>query len=132
MRFLRGEHSADVVVAFLPGDLAAQMPTLSTDIRLGSEYAKKVWEKHHLGHDELGLIQTIVDNGWCTKTRPGSLEFLFVRDQGPHTHYLLAVKSARSGRETWIATIYRTNEQEVRRRLKKARKDGQLIRSHTW
>jgi hypothetical protein len=63
IRFLKGGISNVAVVAFLPGDLAALMPTLSTDVRIDSDYARKIWEKHRLGHEAVGLVQTMISSG---------------------------------------------------------------------
>jgi hypothetical protein len=80
IRFLRGGMMRVAVVAFLPGELAARMPTLSTDVRIDRDYARKIWERHRLGHEDLGLIQPIIDHGWCTKSRQNALDFIFVTE----------------------------------------------------
>jgi hypothetical protein len=133
MRFLKGGMMNVAVVAFLPGDLAARMPTLSTDVRIDGDYARKIWEKHRLGHEALGLVQVMIDSGWCTKTRPNRLDFMYVdTGGGPPKHYVLGLKSAKAGQETWVTTLHPTNEKEIRRRLKRAKEAGVLIRAATW
>jgi len=132
IRFLSGGMKNIAVVAFLPGDLAAVMPTLSTDIRIDGDYARKIWEKHRLGHSALGLIQRIIDDGWVTKSRPNQLDFLYVHDVALPRHYILGIKAAKGGQETWITTLHPTDENETRRRLRRAREKNQLIRSHKW
>ncbi|HQT64280.1 MAG: hypothetical protein B7Z75_08615 [Acidocella sp. 20-57-95] len=133
IRFLRGGTVNVQVVAFLPGDLAAQMPTLSTDVRIDGAYAKKLWEKHHLGHEALGVIQSMINRGWCTKTRPNQLDFLYVDSSGRQPkRYVLGVKSAKSGQETWLTTLHLTDELEMRRRLSRAKQKGQMIRTAVW
>ena len=132
IRFLRGQGPSVAVVAFLPGDLAARVPTLSTEVRLGRDYAKKIWEKHRLGHEHLGLIQPMIDDGWCTKSRADGLDFLYVDDRRRPARYILGIKGAKRGHETWVTTLYAVNEDEVRRRLRRANKEGTLIRSHRW
>jgi len=132
IRFLSGGMNNTAVVAFLPGDLAAFMPTLSTDVRLSGDYARKVWEKHHLGHETFGLLQTIINDGWVTKSRPNQLDFLFVHDVGQPKHYILGIKAAKGGQETWVTTLHPTDEKETRRRLRRAKEKNLLIRSHKW
>jgi hypothetical protein len=132
IRFLSGGMVPVAVVAFLPGDLAAQMPTLSTDVRLRSDYAKKIWEKHRLGHEALGLIQPMINRGWCTKSRQNELDFLYVDDRALPRHYVLGLKAARHGQETWVTTLHPTNQREIRRRLQRARETDTLIRTHVW
>jgi hypothetical protein len=89
MRFLQGGAGNIRVVAFLPGALASRMPTLSTDVRLDGDYARKIWEKHRLGHEALGLIQTIIDHGWCTASRPHQLDFLYVFNDPKPRYFVL-------------------------------------------
>jgi hypothetical protein len=132
MRFLSGGQANVRTVAFLPGDLAARIPALSTDILLDGEYARKIWEKHKLGYETLGLIQTIVDRGWCTKTRPNQLDFLYVDDRGLPKYYVLGVKAAQGGKEIWVTTLHPTSEPEIKRRLKRAREKGALVRTASW
>jgi hypothetical protein len=132
IRFLKGGFSNTAVVAFLPGDLAALMPTLSTDVRIDGDYARKIWEKHRLGHEALGLVQTMISDGWCTKSRPNQLDFLYVGGQGAPRHYVLGIKSAKRGQETWITTLHPTDEGETRRRLRRAKEKGLLLRGPKW
>jgi hypothetical protein len=108
------------------------MPTLSTDVRISSPYARKIWEKHRLGHQEFGLIQLMINRGYCTKSRENGLDFMYVDDRMIPKRYVLGLKSAKRGQETWITTLYRIDEQELRRRLKRAKKHGFLIRAHLW
>ncbi len=132
IRFLTGGLSNVAVVAFLPGDLAAHMPTLSTGIRIDGSYAKKIWQKHGLGHDVLGLVQQMVSTGWCTKSRPNQLDFLYVDTRSIPKHYVLGIKAAKRGHETWITTLHPTDESEIRRRLRRAREKDALIRTAAW
>jgi hypothetical protein len=132
IRFLKGGLSNVAVVAFLPGDLAALMPTLSTDVRIDGDYARKIWEKHKLGHEALGLVQTMISSGWCTKSRPNHLDFLYVDGRGAPKHYILGIKSAKNGQETWITTLHPTDENEMRRRLRRAREKDALLRAGKW
>lgn len=130
MRFLDGRGSEFAVVAFLPGELAARMPTLSTEVRIGRENAMKIWTKHRLGYWELGIIQRAIDHGWCAKSRSSSLDFLYVSPDGKR--YVLGLKAAYGGQETWVTTLYQTQEVKIRKRLSQANKDQALIRSHFW
>jgi hypothetical protein len=130
MRFLDGRGPESAVVGFLPGDLAARMPTLSTDVRIGRENAAKIWSKHRLGYWELSIIQQAIDHGWCAKSRSSSLDFLYVNPEG--RRYLLGLKAAYGGQETWVTTLYPTKEAKVRKRLREANAAGLLIRSHDW
>lgn len=132
MRFLNGGPQFVATVAYLPGDLAARMPTLSTDIRMAGDYAKKIWEKHRLGHNVLGLIPTIVRDGWCTRRQSNQLDFFYVDQVGTPKRYILGLKASRAGQETWVSTLYPTDEHEIRRRLNKARKQDYLLRGHCW
>jgi hypothetical protein len=132
IRFLNGGVTNVAIIAFLPGELAAYVPTLSTDVRIGGEYARKIWEKHRLGHQALGLVQIIINAGWCVKSRPGQLDFFYVDNRWPSKHYVLGVKSAKRGQETWITTLHPTDERDMRRRLKKAKRNGALIRTAIW
>jgi hypothetical protein len=130
MRFLSGNFADVAVVGFLPGEFAAQMPTLSTAVQISSAYAKKIWEKHRLGHQVFGLIQPIIDCGYCIKSRKNNLDFLYIDDRSLPKRYLLGLKAARGGKETWVTTLYTIDEQELRRRLKRANKADSLIRKH--
>lgn len=130
MRFLSGGMRNVAVIAFLPGHLAARIPTRSTDVRIDGDYARKIWQKHRLGHEKLGLIQPMIDRGWCTKTRNGQLDFMYVDEAG--SRYILGIKAAKGGQETWLTTLHPTNEYEIRRRLRRAREADALIRSHAW
>ena len=56
-RFLRGLEGQFQIVAFLPGHLGAHISTLATEIGIEYEYARKILEKHGLGHEALGLIR---------------------------------------------------------------------------
>jgi len=132
MRFLQGGAGNIRVVAFLPGALAARMPTLSTDVKLDGDYARKIWEKHRLGHEALGLIQTIIDHGWCTASRPHQLDFLYVSSDPKPRHFVLGLKAARRGTETWVTTLHPTDETDLRRRLRRARKRDELIKTASW
>jgi hypothetical protein len=132
MRFLSGGMENVAVVAFLPGELAAQIPTLSTDVRIDGQYARKIWEKHRLGHEALGLVQLMINTGWCTKSRPNQLDFLYVDGRGAPKHFILGLKGAKRGQETWITTLHPTNETEMRRRLKRAKEKNTLIRTSKW
>ena len=62
VRFMDGREDPSAVMAFLPGDLAAAMPTVSTDVRIGREYATKLLGKHGLRHAALGVIQCAIDH----------------------------------------------------------------------
>lgn len=133
MRFLNGGMINVAVVAFLPGDLAARMPTLSTDVRIDGDYARKIWEKHRLGHEALGLVQVMINSGWCTKSRPGQLDFLYVdASRGKPRCYILGLKGTKAGQETWVTTLHPTSESEIRRRLRRAKQMDTLIRTSTW
>jgi hypothetical protein len=130
--FLDGRMADVAVVAFLPGHLAARMPTLSTDVRIGREYALKMWTQHHLGHSAFGLIQSIINDGWCTKSRENELDFLYVDLEGESKRYILGLKSARGGQETWITTLHVSNEQQIRRRVKQALASDRMVRGPEW
>jgi hypothetical protein len=132
LRFLDGRNGPFAIVGFLPGDLAARMPTLSTEVRIGRDYAKKLWEKHHLGHGDLGMIQRAIDHGWCTKSRGNALDFLYVDTAGQPLRFILGLKSAYGGAETWVTTLHKSDEQQIRRRLRRARAGGTLLRAHSW
>jgi hypothetical protein len=121
------------IIAFLPGDLAAHIPTLSTDVRIDGDYARKLWEKHKLGHEALGLVQIMIDVGWCTKSRSNQLDFLHVDGSwGPPRHYILGIKGTKAGQETWLTTLHPTNEYEMRRRIRRAKEKGTVIRAPKW
>jgi hypothetical protein len=129
MRLLSGGLENVAVIAFLPGDLAARVPTLSTDVRIDGEYARKLWQKHRLGHAALGLVQTIIDFGWCTKTRMNQLDFLYVDGVwDARKHYVMGIKSAKGGRETWLTTLHPSNENDMRRRIRRAQEKAAIIR----
>jgi hypothetical protein len=133
VRFIDGREGDSAVLAILPGELAARMPTLSTEIKIHRAYAIKIWEKHNLRPNDLAVVQKAVLHGWCTKSRNDSLDFLYV---DPTTsiprRLIVGIKSAYGGQETWLTTMYKAEESEIRRRLKKARKANRLIRSHVW
>jgi hypothetical protein len=84
VRFLDGRMSDVAIVAFLPGHLAAQMPTLSTDVRIGREYAQKLWAKHGLGYGCFRLFQPAIDDGWCAKSRDNGLDFIYIDTSGAY------------------------------------------------
>jgi hypothetical protein len=132
MRFLSGGMTNVAVVAFLPGDLAARMPTLSTDVKIRGDYARKIWEKHRLGHEAFALVKVIIAEGWCTQSRPNQLDFLYVDTRGIAGYYVLGIKADKRGRETWITTLFMIDEKETNRRLRKARKNNSLIRTAQW
>jgi hypothetical protein len=139
VRFLDGRMGNMAIVAFLPGHLAAQMPTLSTDVRIGREYAQKLWAKHGLGHGSFRLFQPAIDHGWCAKSRDNGLDFIYIDSsrayidaRGEPVRFILGLKSARGGQETWVTTLHPSTEQQVRRRLRRATDSGRLIRAHSW
>ena len=132
VRFLDGREGNFAVVAFLPGDLAARMPTLSTEVRIGRSHALKLWEKHNLGYADLGVIQRAIDNGWCTKSREAALDFLYIDSATPPRRFVLGIKAAYGGEETWVSTLHRSDEHQIRRRLRRAREADKLLRAHVW
>jgi len=117
-RFLDGRNGTFAIVGFLPGDLAARMPTLSTEVRIGRDYAKKLWEKHHLGHGDLAMIQRAIDHGWCAQSRGNALDFLYVDTDRQPTRFILGLKCAYGGTETWVTTLHKSDEQQISRLLK--------------
>jgi hypothetical protein len=129
-RFLRGKEGTSQIVAFLPGYLGAHIPTLTTEVGIKYEYARKLLEKHGLGHEALGLIQAAIDYGWCTRTRPSSLDFIYIEGFISPRRYILGIKAVPRGSELWVTTLYSCNERELRRRLRLARSQSQVIREH--
>jgi hypothetical protein len=132
VRFLDGREGNFAVAAFLPGDLAACIPTLSTEVRIGRDHARKLWEKHRLGHADLGVIQRAIDNGWCTKSRNAALDFLYIDQTMPARRFVLGIKATYGGQETWVSTLHRSDEHQIRRRLRRARETDMLLRTHVW
>lgn len=127
-RFLKGREGKSKIVAFLPGHLGAYIPTVTTDVGIEYAYARKIFEKHGLGHEALSLIQAAIDTGWCTRTRPGGLDFIYIEGLFNPRRYILGIKSVPRKPELWVTTLYSCNERELRRRLHLARKWGQVIR----
>ncbi len=76
------------------------------------------------------MIQPIIDHGYCTKSRENGLDFLYIDDRIRSKRYVLGLKAARNGQETWITTLHLIDETELRRRLKRAKKTGTLMRPH--
>jgi hypothetical protein len=129
-RFLRGKEGSYKIVAFLPGYLGAHIPTLTTDVGIEYTYARKLLEKHGLRHEALILIQAAIDYGWCTRTRPGSLDFIYIEGSTYPRRYILGIKAVPTMSELWVTTLYSCNEWELRRRIKAARVRNQVIREH--
>jgi len=119
-------------VARLTGDIAAWMPTMSLDVRISKEYVAKMFGKHGLKYEDLGIVQRAIDEGWCTKSRENALDFIYVDTRGQPRRFILGLKSAAHGRETWFQTLYMADEMEVRRRLRRAMERGKFIRGHQW
>lgn len=131
-RFLRGHEGNWTIVGFLHGDLAAWMPTLANDVRLGRHYAIKIWEKHNLSYSDLAVVQLAIDAGYCTQSRPSALDFIYVEPNGRQRRFILGLKTANNSAEVWVTTLYQCDEKELRRRLKRARSTNKIIRTHVW
>lgn len=121
------------VVAFLPLDLGRYMQTHSTAVLVGREYALKTQVKHRLKYEHFSLIQTVIDKGWCCKSdKENHLEFMYVDDKIFGSRFLLVLKSAKLGRETWLVTFFRTNDAQINSRLRRAKARNTLLRTHSW
>ncbi len=120
------------IVARLRGDIAAHLPTTSLDVRISKEYVDKIFTKHRLTYEDLDVVQFALDNGWCIKSTAGKLDFLCVMESERHRRFVVGIKTANGGLETWFQTLHLTDEEQIKRRLKQARKHGTLIRTHTW
>jgi hypothetical protein len=121
------------IVARLPGDIAAWMPTSCLEVGITREYIDKIFVKHRLTARELDIVQHAIDKGWCIRPSDGKLDFLYVHNDGPSVRrFVVGIKSANHRRETWFQTLHRTDEEQVRRRLRQAKKSDCLIRAHLW
>jgi hypothetical protein len=116
------------VVASLPLHIGRYMPTLATEVWLGQEYAEKIIRKHRLVFDDLIVASELIADSFCIKEKPNHLSFLGFSASRNHL-YLLVLKSNKIGRETWVATLHKTEEQQLRSRVRRARKDGNVLRN---
>lgn len=130
--FLDGRLGKCRTVAYLPLSLGAHLPATVTDVMAHADYARKVKDKHHLKFEHFCLLQNMINDGWCLLSRTRRLEFLYVDNDVFQARFLLVLKAAANGREIWMATFHRTNEQQIRSHLARARKEGRLLRTHTW
>lgn len=124
-----GNHIDYGVVAFLPLEIGRYMPTLATEVRLGQEYARKIVTKHNLIWEDLSAIQDLIYDSFCIQEKIRHLLFIGFSESRQKL-FNLVLKSARYDSETWVATLHRTEELQLRARVRRAREAGRLIR--TW
>lgn len=122
-----GERLDHAVVGFLPLHLGAILPTLSTDIRLGVEYARKLIWRHSLSHGEFAVISEMIADSYCFREKAAHLTLMgySVRYERPYT---LVLKAARGGTETWVSTFHRTEHQQLRSKVRRAAAKGLVFR----
>ncbi|MDE2515163.1 MAG: hypothetical protein KGL12_03960 [Rhodospirillales bacterium] len=132
VQFLDGRRGKAAVIARLPGEIAARLPAQTLDVQIGQDYALKLIRKHNLNYADLAMVQPAIDLGWCTRTRPAMLDFLYVTQEPFPRRFILGVKVARGGMEVWLQTFYRCTESDIRRRLRRAQEANALFRTHAW
>ncbi len=126
---LDGRAGDRAVIAFLPGDLGGHIQALSTDVLIGRDYAVKLLRKHRLGYEHFAVIQPAIDRGICIKSeKSGHIEFLYADQKIFGSRFLLVLKVAASGQEVWLMTFFRTNDGQIKSKLKRARQSGSIIR----
>ena len=128
IRFLDGRMGDTISIAFLPLDLGAHMPTTQTEVRIERSYAHKLKDKHQITYFQLDIIQRCIDFGWCIKHKKNHLEFIYSADEEGKVYYLLVLKTAAFGTETWLVSFYRIRPKQIKSHLKR----GKLLRSHVW
>jgi hypothetical protein len=130
IRFLDGRAGDQTVIAFLPGDLGARIPTLATDVLIKCEYANKLRMKHHLLYEHFSIIQPTIDKGVCIRSeKSGQLEFLYADQKIFGSRFLLVLKAANGGREVWLVTFFRTNDAQIKSKLRRAAQSGTIVRA---
>lgn len=128
VRFLDGRMGEKAVIAFLPLDLGAHMPTLACNVTVAREYALKLQLKHKLKYEHFCIIQKAIDFGYCVRHKKNHLEFLYIDDKKFNSCFNLVLKSAAERQETWLVTFFRCRREQIDSHLKR----GQLIRAHSW
>lgn len=127
LRDRAGQQANHAIIGFLPLTLGALLPTLSTDIRLSIEYARKLAVIKRLAYRELLVIDRLLKDSFCFREKASHLTFMWY-DPVSEKPYTLVLKSARSGTETWLVTFHRTDEQQLRSKIRRSESAGTLFR----
>lgn len=105
------------------------MQTLCPNIRLGEDYARKLILKHELKWDDLVAIEDLVADAFCFREKAHHLTFMGYSSSREGRAYSLVLKAAARGTETWVVTLHRTNEQQIRSKVERARAANRLLRT---
>ncbi|NMJ40946.1 hypothetical protein GWK16_06825 [Roseomonas sp. JC162] len=114
-------------IAMLPLDIGAHIPTVDPNVRLNVDYAKKIVIKHNLRYEAFFVIPDLISDSYIIKEKKNHLLFMG-EDPRTNEQYNMVLKSAKSATETWLVTLHRTREEQVRSRLRRAKTLGTILR----
>ena len=115
-----GERASYATVAVLPLSVGAYMPTRAPEVFLGVDYAQKLIRKHHLRYEDFVAISELIDDSYCIKEKPNHLTFMGYR-RGKGEAFILVLKAAKAGSETWVVTLHRSNSAQISGKLRRHR-----------
>lgn len=125
LRDSSGRQLDRAVVATLPLGIGAYMPTRSPKVLLGREYAQKMMIKHHLRYEDFTAIKDLIEDSHCIREKANHLTFMGYKKSNAEA-FILVLKTARGGDETWVVTLHRSKEAQLRSKLRRYRSN--LIR----
>lgn len=115
--FLEKGAGKEIPVAQLPKAIVRHLGAASHFAYLHHDYATKAVTKHNIKPDQFNLIFDTIEKGIPIADR--ALHVTFLYEAARSKWFQVTVKRAYHSRRIYIATFYKTNEREARRKLKK-------------
>lgn len=126
-RTVGGERVRFASIVQLPLSIGSYLPTLSTDVLLGTEYAKKIVLQHDLKYEDLLEIPHLIETAAIIKEKPQHLSFLGQERNGSRL-FNFVIKSNVKRDEVWVATLHQIRMADLNRKLKRAQQSGNSLR----
>jgi hypothetical protein len=109
-----------IVVANLSVSLGVFISARTEEVRLERAYAKKIILRHRLSYEDLPVVQSAIEWGYCLESpKPRHLEFVYYDQR--NKPYVVIVKSARWGEELWLCTAHRSNRLQAKSKTSRQR-----------
>ena len=114
--FLEQGAGKEIAIAQLPKAIMRHLGAKSDHVFLHHDYAVKAVERHKTWPAHFSYIFDAIEFGTPLADRPLHVTFLWLSPDG---WFQVTVKRAFESRRVYVATFYKTNAREARRKMRK-------------
>jgi len=114
--FLEKGSGREMAIAQVTSEIVSHLNAISEKVYIHHDYARKAIDRHGLKVSDFMFIFDIIEDGRALADRERHVTFMHLTPRG---WFQVSVKRAEASGRLYIATFYKTNLLEVRRKTKK-------------